>query len=460
MAAPVLLGLPFLQPIMGGMGMGNMITNSAPRQKVAVPVSQTQVPPVSVTKLHYVPPNAGVASSAWTSSGTFLDFELPKSFNVINKTTLQLEINVDSQNPVTNCPPSPFLIQQVEVYVGSQLVETLYPNDIYNEMIGFLKIDEMLSQSPSLAYNPGKVIDDTLTNALVPAEVSATPAPANIAHTTSLKTGLNYIYLPFNNCLTTCGFNCGGLVEAVKYRVYFPSSMFAAGAAALQTANLVLEEYVGTSADRRAWEIASNAGTVFSTLVRQRMNTVIQKQGASDYTLELTGLNGSSAGFMIYAGPPVNAGSGNTDFVPFTDASGNQTATANNILASTRYVIDNLTLQDQVGNKRTELLRGEHLLNFVWPRHIGSSFNARPESQTYLLPFCVNFRDALETGVYQGHLRTNGRDRLVIGGTPHNATMTTDNWSFTVTNYAYTGLVVKNGRLVEILRNPHAGDYF
>jgi hypothetical protein len=449
MAAPVQMALPVA---IGSMG----------RPKVSVPQKQTQVPPTAVSKLHYVPPNAGVASSAWTSSGTFLDFELPKSFSVINKTTLQFEINVGG-NEASRVPPSPFLIQQIEVYVGSQLLETLYPNDIYNESIGFLNFDEMLAESPSLAYNPGKFIDTQFAGALgnygsqMTALSSVEPAPG--AHITTLPTGKNYLYLPFNNCLATCGFCCSGLTEAVKFRVYFPSSMFQSGDdVSLATANLILEEDVGTSLDRRAWDIASNAGLVYSTVVRQRMNTIIQK-GASDYTLELTGLNGSSAGFLIYAGPPVNAGSGNTAWVPFTgDASG--VNVPNNALVSTRYAIDTLELDDQVGNKRTETLRGEHLLNFVWPRQIGSSFTQRPDSQTYLLPFCVDFRDVLKNGVYQGHLRTNGRDRLVIGGTPHNSGMSTDNWSITVVNYAYTGLVVRNGKLVEILRNPHAGDFF
>ena len=445
MASPIQVALPVIS---GSMGRG----------KVSIPQKQTRVPPTAVTKLHYVPPNAGVASSAWTSSGTFLDFELPKSFSVINKTTLQFEINV-AGDEATLVPPSPFLIQQIEVYVGSQLLETLYPNDIYNETIGFLNFDEMLAESPSLAYNPGSFLDKQFANALgnQVSLMSVEPSPG--AHVTTLSSGTNFVYLPFNNCLSTCGFSCSGLTEAVKFRVYFPSSMFQSGDdVTLATANLILEEDVGTSLDRRAWDIASNAGVVYSTVVRQRMNTIIQK-GTSDYTLELTGLNGSSAGFMIYAGAPVNAGSGSTEWVPFTgDASGVQTP--NNALISTRYTIDTLELDDQVGNKRTEKLRGEHLLNFVWPRQIGSSFNQRPDSQTYLLPFCVDFRDVVSNGVYQGHLRTNGRDRLVIGGKPHNGDMSTDNWSVTVTNYAYTGLVVRNGKLVEILRNPHAGDFF
>ena len=90
---------------------------------VSVPPAQSHTPPAYVNKVHYVPPNAGVTSSAWTSAGVFLDFEIPKGLGVLHSTSLRLDIQ--NTNTELYVHPSPFLVQQIEVYVGSQLLETL-----------------------------------------------------------------------------------------------------------------------------------------------------------------------------------------------------------------------------------------------------------------------------------------------------------------------------------------------
>lgn len=402
---------------------------------VAVPPAQAGTPPASVPKVHYVPPNAGVTSSAYTSAGTFLDFEIPGGIGVLHGTTLRFDFN--NLNAALQVPPSPFLIQQIEVYVGSQLLETLYPNDIYNETVGFLQADEVQNQSPTLQYE----------NFLVTNRTHLVPQSGNFT-----------AYLPFNNILSCCKFFCDGVSETIKFRVYFPAGMFNTTQTSLASANLLLEEDSGTDNDRRQWSFASSQGTVYSTVVRQRMNTTILKSNTTDYTLELTGVNGSSAGFMVYAGPPCVPGVGTLPYVEKNDLSGTPVAVPANRLISTRYSIYTLTLEDQMGNKRTETLRGDHLLGYVWSEQIGSSFPSLKDNNVYPLAFCSNLRSAITTGVYQGHLKTNGRDRLVISAPSHNPTLANDTWSFTVTNYAYQALMVRGNKLVDVLKNPHVAD--
>lgn len=404
-------------------------------KSVAVPPAQARVPPASRPKVHYIPPNAGVTSSAWTSAGVFLDFEIPSGVGVLRTTSLRLDIN--NTNASLQVPPSPFLVQQIEVYVGSQLLETLYPNDIYNETVGFLKADDVQSEAATLLYE----------NFLATVRNHVVPQPGNFT-----------AYLPFNNVLSCCRFFCDGVTETIKFRVYFPAGMFNTTNTNLGAANLLIEEDAGSANDRRNWNIAASTGIVFSTVVRQRMNTTIVKANTTDYTLELTGVTGSSAGFFVYAGPTVTPGTGNTPYVTKTDLSGNPTSVPSNSLLPVRYTIYSLELDDQMGNKRTETLRGDHLKGYVWPTQIGSSFPSLPDNDVYPLAFCENMYNAITTGVYSGHLKTNGRDRLVIAGNSHNVLLPTDTWSFTVTNYAYQALVVRGGKLVEVLRNPHVSD--
>ena len=402
---------------------------------VAVPPKQNRIPLSSVSKVHYIPPNAGVTSSAWTSAGTFLDFEIPNGIGVLRRTSLRLDVN--NTDTELLLPPCPFLIQQIEVTVGSTLLETLYPNDIYNETVGFLNNDEVQAQSAPLLYEGSYV----------------SPRTHRVARTGNFTT-----YIPFNNVLTCCKFFCDGVNETIKFRVYFPAGMVNTNTTSLSAANLVVEEDVGTANDRKRWTAASSTGTVYSTVVRQRMNTTIIKSNTTDYTLELTGVAGSSAGFLVYAGPVVTPGTGNTSYCDNVSAPPEFLPVPSNSLLPVRFAIFSLELDDQMGNKRTETLRGDHLISFVWTDQVGTSFAALQDNNVYPLSFSANFRDAVETGVYQGHLKTNGRDRLVIRGNCHNPNLSTDTWSFTVTNYCYQALVVRGNKLIEVLKNPHASD--
>ena len=318
------------------------------------------------------------------------------------------------------------------------LLTTLYPNDIYNETVGFLNTDEVQAEKALLTYQ----------NNNTPAETHLYPQSGNFT-----------AYIPFNNALSCCKFFCDGVTETIKFRVYFPAGQFNTTQTSLGSANLVVEEDAGTVSDRKRWAAASSTGTVYSTVVRQRMNTTITKSNTTDYTLELTGVTGSSAGFLVYAGPVVTPGQGSTPYVPKNaPAPYEPSSIANNGLLPVRYSIYSLELDDQMGNKRTETLRGDHLISFVWTDHIGTSFASLYDNNVYPLAFCANLRDAVTTGVYQGHLKTNGRDRLVISANSHNPGLPNDTWSLTVTNYVYQALVVRGNKLVEVLKNPHATD--
>jgi hypothetical protein len=408
---------------------------------VSVPPGQARIPPASRPKTHYVPPNAGVASSAWTAAGTFLDFEIPSGVGVLRTTMLRLDVT--NSNASLTVPPSPFMIQQIEVYVGSQLLETLYPNDIYNEACGFNNYDDALAEYAVTNYDVTTLIANT---------AAATTTPL----TGVAKAGNFSAYIPFNNLLTCCRFYCDGVKETIKFRVYFPVSMFA-NTTSLGAATLVIGEDCGTANDRRQWDMAASSGVVYSTVARQRMNTSITKT-STDYTLELTGVTGSSAGFFVYASPVVVPGTNSVTWYPF--GSGASESIAPNRLLPVRFTLKSLELDDQMGNKRTEKLQADDLKSFVWPSQIGTSFAALIHNDVYPLAFCENMYNAITTGVYCGHLKTNGRDRLVIEGDPHNSNAgnTNEVWSVTVTNYTYQALVVRNNSLAEVLRNPHTSD--
>jgi len=426
-------------------GVGSMINGTV----ISVPAKQVYTPFVSVPKTHYLPPQAGSTNGAWQSSGLFLDYEVPDGIGVMNMTTLRFEVNnttVDAVEP----PPTPYWVQQIEIYIGSTLLETLYPNDIRNETVGFLTTDGLLVQNDQLYLGSPETGYPTRG------------AYGPLSEGRNLKIGASVAYLPFNNCLTTAGLYADGVKEKIKFRVYFPPGLFPS-TVVLSSATLVIDEDVGSNADDKKYDVASNTGLVYSTIIRQRQNSAITKIGENDYTLELTGINGSSAGYVVYAGPVVQPGGTvlytypDSWYVDREDPSGDpipngtpQQVPANSLL-TTRYKIDTLELDNKMGNKRTEQLRGEALLSFTWYDHVKTLFGKT--SNTYLIPFCTNFKDAVENGLYQGQLWSDGTDRLIIRGKPHNSTLSQDVWNFTVTNYTYQALVFQNGKLSRVIKD-------
>jgi len=377
-------------------------------------------------KLHYLPPTAGNSNGCWKTSGQFLDFEIPKEIGVLSGLKLRMEVSCDVSGGQL-APPTPYWVQQIEITIGSQIVETLYPQDLFNESVGFLNKDDLDSANEVLLVNPNDYItvDQKIPN-------------------TGIYGSNFFAYLPFNSCMTAAKFYVAGVDDPVKFRVYFPPNLFpvvsefgASHSTQLSSATLVIEEEYATPETRADHERASREGITYSTVVRQRQNQTINRNVGSSNTIDLTGINNASAGLIIYASPPVVAG-------------GN----ANNVQLTTRYQIDTIELDDNLGSKKEglEQQRGEYLIAFVWPDQIHSPFPARAGAFTYLLPFCPEFKEAVLNGVNSGALQisTKGNDRLVLNNYsgPSNTV-----WSLTITNYAHQAFVIQGRRLVSVIKD-------
>ena len=405
---------------------------------LSVPANQTQHADVSVPKVSYLPPTAGQSSSAWASNGAFLDYELPKSVGVLHQLHLRFQLNNTTQEDgvavSVPAPCIPYWIQQAEIYVGSTQVEVIYPNDLFNEVVGFKTNEELVTEGGLLACASGDV-----------SAAATTPALSG-----SVPTGTSYFYLPLPNCLTACKLYVAGSSETVKFRIYFPPNLFPSTVTCVE-ATLVIEEDVLSRQERLRYASAHQTGMVYSTIVRCRQNQTISKSGTSDYTLELTGLQGASAGLLVYAGPsvvPSASGTATNIMAP----SGSTSVNANRLLTQRYPITTSLELDDTVGSKRTEELRTDELATFTWFDHVATSFAKR--YPVYILPFCSGFRNTVSDGVNRGSINLHGNDRLVIRGTAvtNGNTAATETWNITVVNYCYQSLVFKGGRLTNILR--------
>lgn len=366
----------------------------------------------TVPKYHYVPPQAGSPSGAWQSSGHFLDFKIPNQIGTLYALNWRFLLNnttvVDGSGVTVAAPMTPFWLSQIEISVGATLLETIYPQEILNETVGFLPYDQLYAQSEALNLRGGDNYYSDASGSRIPKNSST-------------------FYLPFNNCLTTARVYAAGVQEDIKIRVYFPPGLFSGSNVALSDLTLIVEEDVGSSDDAAAWHESHKQGIVYNTLVRQRQNQTVARVAGNTNTIDLTGLNGSSAGLVVYS----------------NDGSLPTPTTLGNIVD--RNDITSLTLQDSMGNKKTEVLDGKWLTSFIWPDHIGTAFPM--EVRTYLVPFSADFRKAVEEGTNCGQVKLDGTDRLVLG-----PALATRSESITITNYVYQSFVFVRGKLVSVIK--------
>jgi len=208
---------------------------------------------------------------------------------------------------------------------------------------------------------------------------------------------------------------------------------------------------------------AHERGIVYNTVIRQRQQTTVTKADAtSDLTIDLTSVSGKSAGLVVYANVAVLPGTGSVnDPTGAGSTVANGVTTPGTILANKligyRMPISTLEINDKLGNKRTEQLRGEVQRSFVWWDQVGTEFASNTNYNTHLIPFSTSFKNTVQEGANYGFLEFDGKDRLKITApffwtSPNASPNGTESWQITITNYAYNQLVFSGKKLKTIVK--------
>jgi hypothetical protein len=375
------------------------------------PAHQSQRLESSLPVYKYLTPQAGNIGGAWVTSGHFLDFQIPQR-SVETLTSQMLRFNVaNAENAALTSPPSPHYVEAIEVRIGTELVETIYPQDMFTETIGFKSLDELDSLNEVL-----KCGTDYVTSAQ------------------TIAVGSSYVYLPFVCLLNACKLYIKTLDDLVSFRVYFPNEFWGSKSVTLSDVTLILEEAKSNDAATQA--DAHKSGITYGTIVRQHQTIqVARAEDDGEKQVDLTGINGHSAGLVIYA---------NTGAKKAYDGS---TSKINDIVR--RLPISEMTLLDQMGSKLTEKFQGDWMNSFVWLNQVGTPYPARTHGNTYLMPFAETFRYSVENGVHTGERKLTGNEKLLIGAYDGDAAT----WSLNVCNYRYVSLVFFDNKFVRIVRN-------
>ena len=170
----------------------------------------------------------------WAGSQQYVDFELDQQIGVCKSLNLRLDLGAFTDNThLPNLPPTPYWLSRVEVYLGADLVETVYADSVWHETVAFLR--EQAAHDIANVYNINESDLSPIrrnTQDSYAAAVAGTGATA--ADPVSGSAGANgpgftpsgYYYISLDaTCIKACKPYVRGFESKWKVRIYFPTTL-------------------------------------------------------------------------------------------------------------------------------------------------------------------------------------------------------------------------------------------
>lgn len=414
----------------------------ASRREVYKPAQQACPPQEALPRYYYVQPLQNTPN-AWQGAQVYADFEVPAQTGVMTEATLRFQVSLAGASSLVNpqLPSTPFWVDHIEVYIGSDLVETVWKADIWNEEIAFRswqELGQVAVTTPATDYSTynSALTGETLTGVL-----------------TENSSGNGYWFLNIPSCMRSAKPYVRGFQSRIRFRVYFANSLVLDASPAtvksptLNECILVVEEAQTDPATIAELERAHKTSTVdYTVLVRNRVQQTFaagQISNGNDIQIYLRGFKNKSAGVVIYA----------------TDASAfNQSSSS---LMNDRYESSIYQLLDAQNNKITERLPVEWLETYVFHDAVNSfsptQFDATVRT-TVIFPFSADFGTTISKGCSYGGFRFTTLEQLVLnyagsfnssGGSavlPQGIAGQAGTVIITSTTYDYAHITVSGGR--------------
>jgi len=415
-------------------------TIGATKREVYKPAQQSCPPQEALPRYYYVQPLQNTPN-AWSGSQTYADFEVPAQTGVMTEATLRFQLTFGGgSDPVPALPSTPFWVDHVEVYLGSDLVETVWKHDIWNEEIGFKTIQDLNNVAVADATT-----DYSLYNTNLDGSFSAS---APIVQNSS---GNDYWFLNLPTCLRSAKPYVRGFQSRIRFRVYFPTSIILdAGATKTVSLNEVIMIVEEASTDPQTiaeLEKAHKSSTVdYTVAVRNRVQQTFasgQISNGNDVQIYLRGFKNKSAGVVVIG----------TSADAFNQ---NSSSTMNDRLEASIY-----QLLDAQNNKITERLPVEWLETYVFNDAVNSCSPTQfsPEVRTMIIfPFSADFGTTIQKGCSYGGFRFTTLEQLLLnysgnynassgsGVLPQGISGQTGTVVITATSYDYGHITVAGGR--------------
>lgn len=392
----------FLRPTTNKMVKPVKYTVGATKREVYKPAQQSCPPQEALPRYYYVQPLQNTPS-AWNGASSYVDFEVPAQTGVMTEATLRFQLSSITSNHYL--PSTPFWVDHIEVYIGSDLIETVWKHDIWNEEIAWRSQQELSNVASTGASNYS--IYNALTTGLF-------HTGSTLLENSSASSN-NYWFLNIPSCMRSAKPYVRGFQSRIKFRVYFPTTInittTSSNATLSPTLNeciLIVEEASTDPMTIAELEKAHKSSTVDYTVITrnrvQQQYAVGQLTSNTDAQIYLRGFKNKSAGVVVYATTP-------TAFAQNT---------ASNNLTNTRYFSPIYQLLDAQNNKITERLPVEWMEAYIFHDAVGScsteQFSATVKDQV-IFPFSADFGATITKGCAYGGFRFTTLEQLVLGGT-------------------------------------------
>jgi hypothetical protein len=350
------------------------------------------------TRFLYVQPATSIPN-AWAGSETTTDFIVPPGVDILNSMSVFFQCDASGS---TVALAAPYALNRVEIYCGSDLIETIQQHQLYQTLL--------FSDDTELFLRAQQWNVQTVAN-----------SPYAGATTTFSSTG-NVFSVPINSILKQSQFFIPGASQQFRIRVAWAPSWTTSGGFILRQAQLRLGHQVLSNESRLLLMNAYRLGTVSHRVVSPRVHNEAQSSWTSgtQYNVVLRSLPSNASAGLI---------------VDIVDQSTTPALVANRYNFAPSGTA--LTLLDAGGNRVTDSLD----LGFnteAWYKSIGSQYRAI----SMVIPFSRSMKKSYLTGAFLGARSMQGGQsqlQVVSGGGTANPVIVR------VTSYDYAMLVCSRG---------------
>lgn len=413
-------------------------TVGATKREVYKPAQQSCPPQEALPRYYYVQPLQNTPS-AWNGASSYVDFEVPAQTGVMTEATLRFNLTGITSNHYL--PSTPFWVDHVEVYIGSDLIETVWKHEIWNEEIAWRSQQELSNVATGSSSNYS--IYNARTDGLFQ---TGNPLTSQASASSN-----NFWFLNLPTCMRSAKPYVRGFQSRIKFRVYFPTTINITSTSSNATLSpslneciMIVEEASTDPMTIAELERAHKSSTVdYTVITRNRVQQQYssgQISSNTDAQIYLRGFKNKSAGVVVYA----------TTTTAFAQN------TSSNNLTNTRYFSPIYQLLDAQNNKITERLPVEWLENYIFHDAVGSCSTQQFDVLTkdhIIFPFSADFGATIQKGCSYGGFRFTTLEQLVLGGTASTnaqvvqyASHLGSNMVITATSYDYGHITVSGGR--------------
>lgn len=371
------------------------------------------------------PAPAGLLTSG---SQVFVDTDLPLNAGQYRGSSLRVVLNAFATSGTVEAPrlaPTTLWASYFEIYVGSQLIETVYNPIAHQETWEWAADQDRQNLIPLVSPGGYAAVD-----------ISGSPDP--IGYGWTANPAGQVVFIPLKNCLDSIRPYCRGISETLRIRTYFNgNSVFPAYDAANNTVApitvgeiklVMLEAILSEDADR-ALAHAYNATIDLPCVIRERFTDTITLSAGNDTNTVLRSLKNKSAG-IVY-------------FLQDTGAVQSSPTQSQNLAYYLAQMLD------ARNNKLSERLDENYINSSVIPHNIYTAWNSEQATagnvlygHAGLFPFAKAFQRTVATGCFSGQFQFSSLETLVINpGTSVPGAMTNTK-SLSVFSFSYGHFVV------------------